>query len=123
MNETAARNLVRGLSGAGEPFMSRADLAAIDTGSGFVDDGRATRCPTRRKRSDAAERYVWAVLATHVVGGPARVRADLSERAARVGADELMIATLVHGYEPRQHSHDLVADAMATDRQPGSLRS
>jgi luciferase family oxidoreductase group 1 len=46
-----------------------------------------------------------------VMGDPTTVRAELLALAARTGADELMITTMVHGAADRLHSYDLVADA------------
>ena len=39
------------------------------------------------------------------------MRAELLALAARTGADELMITTMVHGAADRLRSYDLVADA------------
>jgi luciferase family oxidoreductase group 1 len=49
-----------------------------------------------------------------VVGAPATVQAGLDELAARTGADELMLTTLVHGAEDRLRSYELVAEMYLT---------
>jgi len=48
-----------------------------------------------------------------IVGSVATVRAGLSELAARTGANELMITTMVHGHEDRLESYRLVAEEVA----------
>ena len=50
--------------------------------------------------------------ASHVVGTPVAVRDQLHELAARTGANELMLTTVVHGHAERRRSYALVADAM-----------
>ena len=45
-----------------------------------------------------------------VLGDPATVHRELLELAARTGADELMITTMVHGAEDRLRSYELVGD-------------
>jgi len=47
---------------------------------------------------------------TRSVGDPATVEADLRELVARTGADELMVTTMVHGYEDRAASYRLLAE-------------
>ena len=49
-----------------------------------------------------------------VVGSPETVHAGLDDLAARTGADELMITTLVHGVEDRLRSYELVASTSVT---------
>ena len=52
-----------------------------------------------------------------VVGDPSTVRDGLSALVERVGADELMITTMVHGHADRMRSYELVAEVLgAADR-------
>jgi alkanesulfonate monooxygenase SsuD/methylene tetrahydromethanopterin reductase-like flavin-dependent oxidoreductase (luciferase family) len=77
-----------------------------------------------------AARYPWTAgereLAADVrrfvsVGTPDQVREDLLARAARAGADELIVTTNVHDPAERRESYALLAEAfdLAQDR-PGS---
>ena len=43
------------------------------------------------------EQFVTEIFASHIVGGPASVKAGLAALARRTGADEIMIATITHG--------------------------
>jgi luciferase family oxidoreductase group 1 len=54
-----------------------------------------------------------AAVATHVVGGPATVRAGLEALLARTEADELMVTSRIFTYEARRRSLELVAGAWA----------
>jgi alkanesulfonate monooxygenase SsuD/methylene tetrahydromethanopterin reductase-like flavin-dependent oxidoreductase (luciferase family) len=47
----------------------------------------------------------------YVVGAPDRVRDRLLDMASVLGADELMIVTVMHGHRERVHSYKLLADA------------
>jgi luciferase family oxidoreductase group 1 len=76
--------------------------------------GRPTPLPTPE---DAAE-YVFTPSEREIVrswtaplirGEPARVRSELEALAARTGADELMITTIVHGPADRLRSYELLA--------------
>ncbi len=51
------------------------------------------------------------IFASHIVGGPASVKAGLAALARRTGADEIMIATIMHGYADRLRSYELIAEA------------
>ncbi|MGI5326085.1 LLM class flavin-dependent oxidoreductase [Actinomadura nitritigenes] len=51
--------------------------------------------------------------AHHVVGDPETVRERLGELLARTGADELMVLTLVHDFDERLRSYELLAKAMS----------
>lgn len=62
-----------------------------------------------------AQELVDDVMATHVIGDPAAVRAGLAALVARTGADELMISTRIHGQLDRLRSLALVAGAMGLD--------
>jgi hypothetical protein len=46
-----------------------------------------------------------------VLGDAAKVRTDLSELRARVGADELMITGMVYDRAARYRSYELIAQA------------
>jgi luciferase family oxidoreductase group 1 len=48
---------------------------------------------------------------SHIIGDPTSVLAGLDALVARTGADELMIATMVHGHGDRVTSYRLVAEA------------
>ena len=50
---------------------------------------------------------------SHVVGGPATVRARLEALVERTGVDELMITTMVHAHAERVASYERLADAFA----------
>ena len=47
-----------------------------------------------------------------VVGTPDRVRARIEDLAARTQADEVMITTMVHGYEARLRSYELLSSSL-----------
>jgi alkanesulfonate monooxygenase SsuD/methylene tetrahydromethanopterin reductase-like flavin-dependent oxidoreductase (luciferase family) len=61
--------------------------------------------------SPAQEQYVTEVFSSHIVGSPSTVKAGLEALAHRTGADEIMIATIMHGYTDRLRSYELIADA------------
>ena len=44
------------------------------------------------------------------IGGPETVRSRLDDLAARTGADELMLTTMVHGHADRIRSYEIVAE-------------
>ena len=77
--------------------------------------------PTRMPSPEEAAEYVYTPMerellkswtAPLVVGSPDTVRAGLEDLAARVGADELMLTTMVHGADDRLRSYALVAEAV-----------
>lgn len=53
---------------------------------------------------------VKAWTASHAIGAPATVRAQLSELVERTGVDELMVTTMVHAPERRLDSYRLLAE-------------
>ena len=57
------------------------------------------------------EQYVTELFSSHLVGSPSTVKAGLQALARRTGADEIMIATIMHGYLDRLRSYQLIADA------------
>ena len=78
--------------------------------------GRPTPLPTPE---EAAE-YVFTPTEREIVrswtgplirGAPAHVHSELEALAARTGADELMITTMVHGPADRLRSYELLAEA------------
>jgi len=78
--------------------------------------GRPGRLPTPEEAAEHdwtpfERELVRSWTASSVVGDPDRVRADLLELAARAGADELMITTMVHAHADRLASYELVAES------------
>lgn len=60
----------------------------------------------------AAERAAVAPLvALQIVGAPDEVAATIADKAAAVGADEVMVTTMVHDHAARLRSYQLVAEA------------
>ena len=51
-------------------------------------------------------------LACSAVGGPATVRAAIEAFVAKTGADELMIASMIHDHEARRRSLTITAEVM-----------
>jgi luciferase family oxidoreductase group 1 len=96
----------------------RARWLAGPSALGFVRlrQGQPTQLPTPE---EAAERVftpmereiVRAWTAPLVCGTPAHAREELEALAARTGADELMITTMVHGPADRLRSYELLAEA------------
>ncbi len=79
--------------------------------------GRPAPYPTPEEAAEytytpAEREIVRGWTASHVVGTPDAVRDQLHELAARTGANELMLTTVVHGHAERRRSYSLVADAM-----------
>ncbi|HEX6526999.1 MAG TPA: LLM class flavin-dependent oxidoreductase [Streptosporangiaceae bacterium] len=89
---------VRALSGAPGPLMSPEQVEATPPGPW----------------SPARDQFVTEVFSHHIAGSPATVKAGLEDLAKRTGADELMIATIMYGYENRLRSYELIADACLT---------
>jgi luciferase family oxidoreductase group 1 len=78
--------------------------------------GRPTQLPT----PEAAAEHVFTPMEREIVrswtaplirGEPDHVRAELEDLAARTGADELMITTMVHGTADRLRSYELLAES------------
>lgn len=59
--------------------------------------------------SDAERELLAGYRENIFVGGPATVRARLETLAARTGADEVMISTMVHDHAARRRSYELLA--------------
>ena len=49
------------------------------------------------------------------------MKAGLEALAQRTGADEIMIATIMHGYQDRLRSYELIADACLPRTQSGLI--
>jgi alkanesulfonate monooxygenase SsuD/methylene tetrahydromethanopterin reductase-like flavin-dependent oxidoreductase (luciferase family) len=62
----------------------------------------------------AQEKYVAQIFSSHIVGSPSSVEAGLQALAQRTGADEIMVATIMHGYADRLRSYELIAKACLT---------
>ncbi|OYV58802.1 MAG: alkanal monooxygenase [Actinobacteria bacterium 21-73-9] len=78
--------------------------------------GRAGRLPRPETAATYAytpsERaFVREALASHVIGGPATVRAGLAQLVRRTGADELILSARLHAREHREASLELTASA------------
>jgi luciferase family oxidoreductase group 1 len=78
--------------------------------------GRPMPLPTPEEAAEyvftpAERELVRTWTAPLIVGNPDEVRRQLQDLAARTGADELMITTMVHGAADRLRSYELVAEA------------
>ncbi len=85
--------------------------------------GRPTQLPTPEEAAEhvftpTEREIVRTWTAPLVCGDPEHVRAELEALAARTGADELMLTTMVHSPEARLHSYELVADAWQRAPEP-----
>ena len=70
--------------------------------------------PVASSSSRAQEQFVSEVFSSHIVGSPSTVEAGLHALAHRTRADEIMIATIMHGYTDRLRSYELIAQACLT---------
>ncbi|MFD0505988.1 hypothetical protein ACFQ0G_30275 [Streptomyces chiangmaiensis] len=86
---------VRAMSGEPGPLLSPEEIEATPDGPW----------------APAQDHFVSDVLSHHVVGSPTIVKAELEDLTKRTGANELMIATIMHGYEHRLRSYELIAEA------------
>ena len=98
-HQAAFISTVRSLSGTPGPLLSADE---IEKGP-----------PEQWARSQ--EQYVAEVFSSHIVGSPATVRAGLDALARRTEADEIMIATIMHGYPDRLRSYELIANACLSE--------
>ncbi|MGE3620194.1 MAG: LLM class flavin-dependent oxidoreductase [Acidimicrobiia bacterium] len=78
--------------------------------------GRPSRLPTPEEAAEHVyspheKAIVAGWQAPLICGDPAEVRAGLEELVTRTGADELMVASMIHGREDRLRSYELVAKA------------
>jgi luciferase family oxidoreductase group 1 len=94
-NHAALVSTVRNLSGTAGALLSADE---IETGP-------------RGPWSASQEQFVTELFSSHIVGSPSTVKAGLQALAERTGADEIMIATIMHGYLDRLRSYELIADA------------
>ena len=86
---------VRNLSGTPGPLLSADEIKIGPPGPWSVTQ----------------EHYVTEIFSSHIVGSPSTVKAALEAFAQRTGTDEIMIATIMHGYQDRLRSYELIADA------------
>jgi luciferase family oxidoreductase group 1 len=86
---------VRNLSGTPRPLLSADEIETGPPGEWSL----------------AQEQYVTELFSSHIVGSASNVKAGLQSLAQRTGADEIMIATIMHGYLDRLRSYELIADA------------
>jgi alkanesulfonate monooxygenase SsuD/methylene tetrahydromethanopterin reductase-like flavin-dependent oxidoreductase (luciferase family) len=86
---------VRNLSGTPGPLLSADEIKTGPPGPWSI----------------AQEHYVTELFWSHIVGSPSTVKAGLEGLAQRTGADEIMIATIMRGYQDRLQSYELIADA------------
>jgi len=71
----------------------------------------------------AADRAVVdEAIATHLIGNPNGVRRGLEELQKRTDADELMVSTRTHSYDPRARSLELLAELCETTGAPAIVR-
>lgn len=96
---------VRNLSGTAGPLLSVDEIENGPPG----------------ERSTAQEQYVTQIFSSHIVGSPSTVKAGLEALAERTGADEIMIATIMHGYQDRLRSYELIADACLPQKLGASV--
>jgi luciferase family oxidoreductase group 1 len=92
---------------------------------GFVRlrSGRPGRLPSPEEAAaheySPAERAILDARTTgQIVGDPDTVRAGLDALIGETQADELMITAMIHGYDDRLRSYQLVADIAAGRRLP-----
>ena len=96
------------------------DRARWLSGPSALSFVRLRQGPTQLPTPEEAAEYVFTPTERELVrswtaplirGEPPAVCAELEALAARTGADELMITTMVHGNEDRLRSYELVAEA------------
>jgi alkanesulfonate monooxygenase SsuD/methylene tetrahydromethanopterin reductase-like flavin-dependent oxidoreductase (luciferase family) len=94
-HRTAHVSTVRNLSGTPGPLLSADEIETGPPGQWSI----------------AQEQYVTEIFSSHIVGSPSTVKTGLQALAQRTGADEIRIATIMHGYLDRLRSYELIADA------------
>ncbi len=62
--------------------------------------------------SEAERAAVEAIAQLQIVGSPGKVKQRIAELVKRTAADEVMVATMVHGHAERLRSYQLLADAI-----------
>jgi luciferase family oxidoreductase group 1 len=65
----------------------------------------------RHKYSDEERRYVLSQRGRAIIGGPAKVKKELTEMVERYAADEAMILTITGDYATRLRSYELLLGA------------
>jgi luciferase family oxidoreductase group 1 len=104
-----------------EELVASMGLAVIRMRSGrpspLPTPEEALAYPYNEAEADHIRRYRRA----QVVGDPAAVRDEIADLAARTGADEVMVMTMVHDHGERLRSYELIADAFALG-SPASAR-
>ncbi len=83
-----------------------------------IRSGRLGPIPTieealRHPWTPAERAIAEAYTSTQVIGDPAQVRSKLQYLADRYAADEVMVTTIMHGFEDRVRSFELLAEAFA----------
>jgi len=81
---------------------------ALDIDSPIPTDEEAAK----HRYSAEEKRYVMGQRARAVIGGPAKVKRELEEMAARYQADEVMVLTITADYATRLRSYELLAEMM-----------
>ena len=94
-HDAAYFSSVRNLSGIPGPLLSAGEIETVPPGPWSL----------------AQEQFVTEVFSSHIVGSPSTVKVGLRALAQRTGADEIMIATIMHGYLDRLRSYELIAEA------------
>jgi luciferase family oxidoreductase group 1 len=89
---SVALSIVRLRNGQPLPFPSPEEAAAYPY------------TPAERAQADAYRK------STQIVGDPETVRSQLDRLVEATGADEVMVATLVHSHEARVRSYELLAE-------------
>ena len=85
--------------------------------------GRPTRFPSPEEAAAHTytpdeEAVARSIGGGQAIGGPETVRARLDDLAARTGADELMLTTMVHDHADRIRSYEIVAELYELEPSP-----
>jgi alkanesulfonate monooxygenase SsuD/methylene tetrahydromethanopterin reductase-like flavin-dependent oxidoreductase (luciferase family) len=86
-------------------------VRAMSGGRGHLMSPEDAEAAPRDALAPAQEEFVADVYSHHIVGSPTTVKAGLEDLAKRTGANEIMIANIMYGYENRLKSFELIADA------------
>jgi luciferase family oxidoreductase group 1 len=77
-----------------------------------IDSPVPTDEEAARHRYSAEERqYVMSQRARAVIGGPRKIKKELTEMVERYAADELMVLTITGDYDSRRRSYELLIEA------------
>lgn len=63
----------------------------------------------RQKAIIEKQRPLW------IIGGPDKVKAEMEQKRAETGADEIMVTTMMHSYDLRRRSFSLIAEAFGIE--------